>query len=152
MRIANLDNRAVLVVGDPGNERGIDIATASDGRFGPDLVSVYESWDEVRAWAADADVTDHAAIDRARLGAPSPAPRQVFAVGLNYDDHAAESGFEAPTHLPPVFTKYVSAFTGPCEVEASRTVQAGQKFTLTATITAPSSIKATMIVATFVPD
>ncbi|MCD2110309.1 fumarylacetoacetate hydrolase family protein [Rhodococcus rhodochrous] len=113
MRIANLDNRAVLVVGDSGNEQAVDIATASAGRFGPELASIYESWDEVRAWAADADVTDNASIDRARLGAPSPAPRQVFAVGLNYDDHAAESGFEAPTHLPPVFTKYVSAFTGP---------------------------------------
>ena len=115
MRIANLDNRAVLVVGDPGNERGIDIATASDGRFGPDLVSVYESWDEVRAWASEVDPagTTTTAIDRTRLGAPSPAPRQVFAIGLNYREHAAESGMEAPTHLPPVFTKYVSSFSGP---------------------------------------
>ncbi|MEU5840854.1 fumarylacetoacetate hydrolase family protein [Rhodococcus sp. NPDC047139] len=115
MRIANLDNRAVLVVGDPGGEQAVDIATASDGRFGPDLASIYASWDQVRAWAVEVDADHDAAtaIDRNRLGAPSPTPRQVFAVGLNYDDHAAESGFEAPTHLPPVFTKYVSAFTGP---------------------------------------
>lgn len=116
MRLANLDNRAALVVGDPGDERAVDIATASGGRFGPDLSSLYPEWDEVRAWAGEAEaLAGHVAsrIDRALLGAPSPAPRQVFAVGLNYDEHATESGFEAPTHLPPVFTKYVSAFTGP---------------------------------------
>ena len=115
MRIANLDNRAVLVVGDPGDERAVDIATASDGRFGPDLPSVFASWVEVRAWAAEVDPADPSAtaIDRTRLGAPSPAPRQVFAIGLNYREHAAESGMEAPTHLPPVFTKYVSSFSGP---------------------------------------
>ncbi|WP_241385600.1 fumarylacetoacetate hydrolase family protein [Rhodococcus sp. CH91] len=115
MRIANLDNRAVLVVGGPGDELAVDIATASDGRFGPDPSAIYSSWNEVRAWGAEVDLSGHAgtAIDRSLLRAPSPAPRQVFAVGLNYDDHAAESGFETPTHLPPVFTKYVSAFTGP---------------------------------------
>lgn len=110
MRIANLDHRAVLVLPD---ERAVDIATASDGRFGPDPADVYRRWDEFTAWAADAPVHDTVAIDRNRLGPPSPAPRQVFAVGLNYHAHAAESGFEAPTHLPPVFTKYVSSFTGP---------------------------------------
>jgi len=115
VRIANLDNRAVLVVGDPGDERAVDIATASDDRFGPDLPSVFTSWDEVRAWASEVDPagTTTTAIDRTRLGAPSPAPRQVFAIGLNYREHAAESGMEAPTHLPPVFTKYVSSFSGP---------------------------------------
>lgn len=117
MRIANLDQRAVLVVDAAGAEAAVDLATASNGRFGPDLPGVYRDWAQVRAWAADLDpaaaLTEAVPIDRARLGAPSPAPAQVFAIGLNYDTHAAESGFEAPTQLPPVFTKYVSSFTGP---------------------------------------
>lgn len=117
MRIANLDHRAHLVFGTEGSETTLDIATASNGRFGPELSSVYSAWEDVTAWARQldtADVTGHArALDRNRLGAPSPAPRQVFAIGLNYDSHAAESGFETPTHLPPVFPKYVSSFTGP---------------------------------------
>jgi 2-keto-4-pentenoate hydratase/2-oxohepta-3-ene-1,7-dioic acid hydratase in catechol pathway len=53
------------------------------------------------------------AIDRSLLGSPSPAPRQIFAIGLNYSAHAKESGFEAPDQLPPVFTKFVSSLTGP---------------------------------------
>ncbi|MGW5876695.1 fumarylacetoacetate hydrolase family protein [Nocardiopsis terrae] len=117
MRIANLENRAVLVHGDSDVERAIDIATASNGRFGPAPASIYESWDEFKAWASSYEVDGQAeytiAIDRSRLGAPSPTPRQVFAIGLNYRSHAAESGFDAPTQLPPVFTKYVSSFSGP---------------------------------------
>lgn len=115
MRIANLDNRAVLVVGERGAERGVDLAALSEGRFGPDLPDIYEAWDQVRSWVETLAVGSLpvTAIDRIKLGAPSPTPRQVFAVGLNYDEHAAESGFASPTHLPPVFTKYVSSFSGP---------------------------------------
>ena len=52
-------------------------------------------------------------IDRSQLGSPSPAPRQIFAIGLNYSAHAKESGFEEPDQLPPVFTKFVSSLSGP---------------------------------------
>ncbi|WP_103384485.1 fumarylacetoacetate hydrolase family protein, partial [Pseudonocardia dioxanivorans] len=51
-------------------------------------------------------------LDPASLGNPAPVPRQVFAIGLNYADHAAESAFAVPEH-PPVFTKFVSSLTGP---------------------------------------
>ncbi|MDO5499600.1 MAG: fumarylacetoacetate hydrolase family protein [Propionibacteriaceae bacterium] len=115
MRIANIADRAHLVLTAGGEDRLIDIADASAGRFGPSPSAVYEVWDDFRAWAAEAELEADSGVplDRAALGAPSPQPRQVFAIGLNYDAHAAESGFEPPTELPPVFTKYVSAFTGP---------------------------------------
>lgn len=111
MRIANHDNRAVLLTSD---EAGIDIHTASAGRFGPDLPSLYNNWEAFAAWARSLSGTDtDVAIDRSLLGSPSPAPRQVFAIGLNYSEHAKESGFEAPEQLPPVFTKFVTAISGP---------------------------------------
>lgn len=115
MRIANYDNRAVLVTGETGAEQVLDIAELSKGQFGPDLPSVYRSWDKANVWLASSSYADHPAtpLDRSKLGAPSPEPRQVFAVGLNYHAHAAESRFDSPTDLPPVFTKYVSSFTGP---------------------------------------
>jgi 2-keto-4-pentenoate hydratase/2-oxohepta-3-ene-1,7-dioic acid hydratase in catechol pathway len=37
----------------------------------------------------------------------------VFGIGLNYRDHAAESGLPVPTGEPPVFTKFPSCITGP---------------------------------------
>jgi 2-keto-4-pentenoate hydratase/2-oxohepta-3-ene-1,7-dioic acid hydratase in catechol pathway len=61
--------------------------------------------------ASPAD-TCAAAESAGRLGAPVPNPRSVFAVGLNYRSHAAESGLELP-QSPLVFTKYPSCLVGP---------------------------------------
>ncbi|MBT2597962.1 fumarylacetoacetate hydrolase family protein [Arthrobacter sp. ISL-72] len=111
MRIANHNNRAVLLTSD---EAALDIHTASEGRFGPELAPLYNDWEAFTTWAEGLPGSDaHITIDRSHLGSPSPAPRQIFAIGLNYSAHAKESGFEEPDQLPPVFTKFVSALTGP---------------------------------------
>ncbi len=111
MRIANHDNRTVLLTSD---EAGIDVHAASGGRFGPEIAAVYTAWEEFMAWAqALPATTGDVVIDRSLLGSPSPAPRQVFAIGLNYSEHAKESGFAQPETLPPVFTKFVTCITGP---------------------------------------
>jgi 2-keto-4-pentenoate hydratase/2-oxohepta-3-ene-1,7-dioic acid hydratase in catechol pathway len=46
------------------------------------------------------------------LGAPVPQPRQVFGIGLNYLDHAGESGVPLPP-APLTFTKFPSCIAGP---------------------------------------
>jgi 2-keto-4-pentenoate hydratase/2-oxohepta-3-ene-1,7-dioic acid hydratase in catechol pathway len=46
------------------------------------------------------------------LGAPIPRPRQVFGIGLNYKDHAGESGAPLPP-APLTFTKFPSCIVGP---------------------------------------
>ena len=110
MRIANVGGRAKLVT---GRDRAVDVAAISAGRFGPDLFSLYESWDEAREFLDKGPPDAHEEpFSPALAGPPSPAPRQVFAVALNYRDHAAESGFRAPDD-PLFFTKFVSAFSGP---------------------------------------
>src|SRR5437016_12361250 len=38
---------------------------------------------------------------------------RCFAIGLNYSDHAAESGFQVPDAPTVIFTKWVSCLTGP---------------------------------------
>ncbi|MDN5919182.1 MAG: fumarylacetoacetate hydrolase family protein [Pseudonocardia sp.] len=88
------------------------MAEASGGRFGPDVHGVYERFDEFRDWAAGASLPPGDTFDPAQLGAPSPTPRQLFAIGLNYRAHADESGFAAPPS-PAVFTKFASSITGP---------------------------------------
>ncbi|MFE6888000.1 fumarylacetoacetate hydrolase family protein [Streptomyces sp. NPDC057694] len=109
MRIANLSGRLTLIV----DGKAIDVEQASNGGFSADPQAVYERWDVFRTWAAAADLSAGAAFDPADLGSPAPAPRQTLAIGLNYRDHAAESGFAAPEGLPPVFTKFASSITGP---------------------------------------
>ncbi|MFE9812945.1 fumarylacetoacetate hydrolase family protein [Streptomyces sp. NPDC005548] len=110
MRTANLLGRLVLVTEDA---LAVDVAEASNGRFGPDPQSVFEHWAAFRTWAADSPLPTGRPFTAADLQSPAPAPRQIFAVGLNYRAHADESGFNAPDGLPPVFTKYVSSITGP---------------------------------------
>jgi 2-keto-4-pentenoate hydratase/2-oxohepta-3-ene-1,7-dioic acid hydratase in catechol pathway len=108
MRIANLAGRLVIVT-DGG---AVDVEKTSDGRFPADPQAIYSRWAEFRGWADRAEFTDADDFDPADLGSPAPAPRQLFAIGLNYRAHALETGFAIPED-PPVFTKYVSSITGP---------------------------------------
>ena len=107
MRLANLQGRAMLLV----DGLAIDVAEASGGRFGPALPEVYESWAEFRE-AAAGFVATGVAFDERRLGPPSPSPRQVFGIGLNYQEHAAESNLEVPS-IPATFTKFPTCLAGP---------------------------------------
>ncbi|MFD7691584.1 fumarylacetoacetate hydrolase family protein, partial [Streptomyces sp. NPDC059781] len=109
MRIANLSGRLALIV----DGRAVDVEKASGGRFAADPQAVYERWEEFRAWAAVADLSAGSRFEPADLGSPAPAPRQTLAIGLNYRDHASESGFATPEGLPPVFTKFVTSISGP---------------------------------------
>lgn len=110
MKLATIDGRAGIVVDD---SHYVDVHKASDGRFGPDPATIYEDWAAFSDWAANATLAEALPFSVESLGAPSPRPRQILAIGLNYDDHASESGFDAPTDLPPVFPKFVSSLSGP---------------------------------------
>lgn len=117
MRIGNVAGRAVLVLGDNG---AIDVATASGGRFGPDPQSLFDDWTAFADWAStvpDASPEASVPFDVADLGAPVPCPRQVFAIGLNYAEHAAEAGYP-PDSMPVTFTKFPSSIVGPDAVVA----------------------------------
>lgn len=50
--------------------------------------------------------------NRVRMHAPVPNPGKFICIGLNYRDHAIESGMEIP-EIPTVFTKYNNAVCGP---------------------------------------
>lgn len=116
MRIANLAGRLVLVTKD--GTGALDVEQASHGTFPADPQAVYDRWAEFTAWAAGTDLAAAVPFAVADLGAPAPAPRQVLAIGLNYAEHAAESGFAVPEEPTVMFTKWQSCITGPVtEVE-----------------------------------
>jgi 2-keto-4-pentenoate hydratase/2-oxohepta-3-ene-1,7-dioic acid hydratase in catechol pathway len=94
MRIATVHQRASLIVG-------------------PGAADLYERWAGFVDWAAAATLPDPEPYAPESLGSPSPTPRQMFGIGLNYGAHAAESGFARPETAPPVFTKFPSCITGP---------------------------------------
>ncbi|HEY2553544.1 MAG TPA: fumarylacetoacetate hydrolase family protein [Streptosporangiaceae bacterium] len=110
MRIGNLAGRLVIVTA--SGTGALDVERASSSKFGPDPQAVYDRWAEFSAWAASADLGAAEPYDADALGAPAPAPRQSFGIGLNYGDHIQESGFDAPVQ-PSVFSKFPSCLTGP---------------------------------------
>jgi len=107
MKLANHGGRAVLVF-----DRAIaDVEEATGGRFGPEPMSVFDDWPAFLD--AVAGVTRGTApLVNADLRCPVPAPRQVFAIGLNYKSHAEESGMALPT-VPATFTKFPASLAGP---------------------------------------
>jgi len=109
MRIVNLTGRAHLLT----DNGAIDIAESSEGRYGPDPMDLFARWPAFRAWAAAAPTEAAIPYRPEDLGAPVPRPGQIFAIGLNYADHAAETGMHATPGVPSTFTKFLSCLTGP---------------------------------------
>jgi 2-keto-4-pentenoate hydratase/2-oxohepta-3-ene-1,7-dioic acid hydratase in catechol pathway len=129
MRLVNAGGRLALLV----QGRVLDIERASQGVLPSTPAQLYPRWAELAEWAARGDfggVVDTAlggtalggtalgdtalgdtALEDTVLGPPSPEPRQVFAIGLNYREHAAEGGMDLPD-TPMVFTKFPSCIAG----------------------------------------
>ncbi|MCD7445615.1 fumarylacetoacetate hydrolase family protein [Streptomyces sp. NPDC021056] len=115
MKLANLDGRAVVVT----PEGVIDLHTASGGHFSASPDAVVSRIREIRRWLAatrpEPDTRTTLATlkaDASRLGPPVTDPRQIFAIGLNYVDHTAETDTPVP-EAPLVFTKFPSSLAGP---------------------------------------
>ena len=113
MKLATLAGRAVIV----RDDAAFDIAEASDGQFSSELREVFEHWDAFRTWADSASLEGGRSFTDDELEAPVRWPRQVFAIGLNYKDHADEASLPYPEHLI-VFTKFASSIATPNAVVA----------------------------------
>lgn len=109
MRIANVNDRLQLL---DHAGRGTDVEEASNGRFSADPQAVFAHWPAFLEWAAGSDGATGTVMDENFLGAPVPRPPQIFGIGLNYRDHAAEANLAIPDE-PVVFTKFPSSITGP---------------------------------------
>lgn len=60
-----------------------------------------------------------------RLTSPVTAPEKIIAIGLNYADHARESGIETPS-TPVAFAKFPNSIVGPDEAIRFRTSDSSQ--------------------------
>lgn len=108
MQTVNLNGRLALL----HDNRAVDVEKASDGRFSADPQAVFQEWDAFKTWAETNSHLEGEPFDAADLGAPVPRPSQIFGIGLNYRDHAAEANLGIPEE-PVVFTKFPSSITGP---------------------------------------
>ena len=108
MRIASRLGRAVIVEGN----LCADIANASKGAVGHRIDDLYQNWPGFVQWAAESAPAPDQPFEVSELDAPVQRPRQVFGIGLNYLDHAAESGVSVPSSAT-VFTKFPTCLVGP---------------------------------------
>jgi 2-keto-4-pentenoate hydratase/2-oxohepta-3-ene-1,7-dioic acid hydratase in catechol pathway len=107
-RLLNLDGRAAL-------ERdgvAVDLAEATGDASLADPMAAVARHRELHGVAAGLDTTGARPVEPQRLGPPVPRPSQVFGIGLNYRDHAAETGATLPP-APLTFTKFPSCLAGP---------------------------------------
>ena len=105
--------------GHPGNERpGVQL---SDGTridvaaFGADYDEAFFGGggiERLRKWLAHKDASCPRVDPAVRLGPPLVRPSKIVCVGLNYRDHAAESGMDLPKE-PVLFFKSTTALCGP---------------------------------------
>ncbi|HEY5104749.1 MAG TPA: fumarylacetoacetate hydrolase family protein [Acidimicrobiales bacterium] len=116
MRLANLAGRSTIVT----DEGLIDVAISSNGAFSASTNKCVAQLEKLRSWfetfqptPSDA-TTPEALYGDPRLGLVVSAPPQIFAIGLNYRQHAEEMGLVQPTQ-PMVFTKFQSSLCGPNE-------------------------------------
>jgi 2-keto-4-pentenoate hydratase/2-oxohepta-3-ene-1,7-dioic acid hydratase in catechol pathway len=107
VKLANVSGRAALVIGGGC----ADVEAVSKGLFSHRIETLYDRWDEFTRWATGVSSAD-SPLDPGSLEAPSPRPRQVFAIGLNYVSHADEASSKAPD-FPQTFTKFPTCITGP---------------------------------------
>jgi 2-keto-4-pentenoate hydratase/2-oxohepta-3-ene-1,7-dioic acid hydratase in catechol pathway len=75
-----------------------------------ELLALGPDWQR-RAWETLPRGIEHHDPATATLLAPVPDPRKIICLGLNYRDHAAESGVEVPSE-PVLFSKYPTALIG----------------------------------------
>ncbi len=108
-RFANIAGRAALIEDD----YYYDIADVSGGALESDpmlLIGQSEALEKVADTLADSKPTGK--VSEANVLAPVPFPLQSFGIGLNYRNHAEESGAAIPL-VPLVFTKFSSCIASP---------------------------------------
>src|SRR5580765_5424421 len=105
--------------GDPGKERpGLllnDGTRVDASTFGSDYNEGFFASDglnRLRAWSVENASSAPRVSRDMRLGPPICRPSKIVCIGLNYRDHAAETGAKIPLE-PVIFFKSTTALVGP---------------------------------------
>lgn len=117
MRLACLAGRAVALDGpiEAPATRALDLAALTGLPADPAAFLAAGGLDTIRsltidAWAS-AFASEGGPVDLSAIDAVIPSPRAVWAVGLNYRDHAVETGTAVPP-APALFSKSAGSLIG----------------------------------------
>ena len=110
-KLGNVNGKAALIK----NESYYELSDISNGALSNDPSQSIKSLDALsKLYTQIDDFEPSGTITNEMMGAPITNSRNCFAVGLNYKNHAEESGMEIPP-FPMIFTKHTSCIVGPFE-------------------------------------
>lgn len=122
MRIVCYEYGQKTGIGAVVGERIVDLSAASDGQLPPDLSELLIAdagleqsrriVEEAQSNPGFVSQDSLLPVSQVRRRAPVPRPGKIVCLGLNYGDHAAESGTEIPEE-PVVFCKAPTSVIGP---------------------------------------
>ena len=108
-RLANISGRASLVEDD----NYYDLEVISDGEFNSNPSDALQNQKRLKQLNGQlSEMEPTGVINDSELGPPVSFSANCYAVGLNYKNHAEESGLEIPD-VPMIFTKHTSCLVGP---------------------------------------
>ena len=109
MRLVTYDKGGNATLGARKADQVVDLSDVA-----PDMRAYLDGGDRTRKDAEAAISTGAGATDAGgvKILAPIQNPEKIICIGLNYADHAEESGMAIPEE-PIVFSKYASTIIGP---------------------------------------
>ena len=132
-KLANIAGRAALVEG----ENYYDLETISNGDFDKDTTNALKNLDGLKALSSELNKAEPTGILKdANIDAPVSTPKNCYAVGLNYRNHAEEAGMDIPSS-PMVFTKHTTCLVGPNAIIEMRSDHVDYEAELVAVIGMP---------------
>ena len=113
MKLATFETGGRERIGIVAGDGLIDLSRAAPD-LPQDMKSLIAAWPDVSARVQQIarDAKPDFKVADVRLCAPVPRPQKILAIGLNYSDHIAETGREAPKEQT-WFSKMPSAVNGP---------------------------------------
>jgi 2-keto-4-pentenoate hydratase/2-oxohepta-3-ene-1,7-dioic acid hydratase in catechol pathway len=113
MRIIHFEKRGVAgIAADEGS--GWHGLTERDGGFPGTLPDLIAQGADLLRTSADLLTRYEIDLHAVRILPPVPKPPKIICVGLNYDDHLAESGLKKPIY-PEIFARFATSLIAHCE-------------------------------------
>ena len=108
-KLANISGRASLVE----DNNYYDLEVISNGEFNSNPSDALQNQNGLKQLNGQlSEMEPTGVINYSELGPPVSFSANCYAVGLNYQNHAEESGLEIPD-VPMIFTKHTSCLVGP---------------------------------------
>ena len=107
-KLGNISGRAALI----DKDNFFDLETISEGLFDHETSNALSNLEDLHKLSAElSDKEATGSLENADFKSPVSSPKNCYAVGLNYRNHAEEAGMEIPD-VPMIFTKHTTCLVG----------------------------------------